>query len=400
MRTRILGAAAALSLVALASAALPTAASAAPRVSETEHRYIVQAVSGSAAKGAAADVAQDGGDVEAVYTRVFAGFSATMTAAQADELEAQSGVTSVVADQKVTVTGTQTSPTWGLDRIDQRATTANKTYKYSTTGAGVTAYVVDSGVRLTHSQFGGRATSGYDFVDDDTNASDCNGHGTHVAGTIGGSTYGVAKAVRIVSVRVLDCNGAGWASDIVASLDWIVAHKGSGPAVVNMSVGAAAFQPLDDAVARTVSAGIAVVVAAGNAGTNACTTSPARAKAAITVGATDAKDTRASWSNYGSCLDVFAPGVDIKSASVDSNSATTTMSGTSMATPHTTGAVARYLQNHQKSTPAQTVAALTTASTKSAVKDAKGSVNRLLYVAPTSTTIFSATTVTTSRSSR
>jgi subtilisin family serine protease len=241
---------------------------------------------------------------------------------------------------------------------------------------------VDTGVRLTHSQFGSRVKSGYDFVDYDTNASDCEGHGTHVSGTIGGSTYGAAKGVKMVAVRVLDCDGSGWASDIIDGLDWVIAHR-SGPSVVNMSLGGAGvYAPLDAAVDRTVAAGINVVVAAGNEGADACGSSPARAPRAITVAATDARDVSPWWSNAGRCVDLFAPGVDVLSASNSSNTATETMSGTSMAAPHVAGLVARYLQTSPKATPAQVAAAMVAASTKNVVKEPWGAPNRLLYAAP------------------
>lgn len=245
----------------------------------------------------------------------------------------------------------------------------------------MTAFVLDTGIRSQHSQFGGRVSSGYDFVDGDRVASDCNGHGTHVAGTIGGSTYGAAKGVHYVAVRVMNCEGEGWVSDIIAGLDWVVAHRPAGPSLVNLSLGGDAYPALDQAVERTVAAGIPVVVAAGNSGGDACDESPARAPHAITVAATDASDDRPYWSNYGRCIDLFAPGVGIRSASNTSNSSTEVMSGTSMAAPHVTGVVARYLQAYPVATPAQVSTALLSAATRDKVKDTDGSPNRMLYAA-------------------
>jgi subtilisin family serine protease len=384
MKRRALGTAAAgLSLLVIGAAAMPLTASAQPSGPATSSvkRYIVQADSHAAVEGLTGVVRKSGGNVKNVYSTSLAGFSATMTADQAQQLASQRGVTAVNEDKVFHSTTIQTNPTWGLDRIDQRTTAGNKRYDYSTTGAGVTAFVVDTGIRLTHSQFGTRAKSGYDFVDHDTNASDCEGHGTHVSGTIGGSTYGAAKGVKLVAVRVLDCEGSGWASDIIDGLDWVIAHR-SGPSVVNMSLGGGVYAPLDAAVERTVAAGVNVVVAAGNDGADACDSSPARAPHAITVAATDSSDVSPWWSNAGSCVDMFAPGVDVLSASNASNTATETMSGTSMATPHVVGLVARYLQTSPKATPAQVTAALVAASTKNVVIDPWGAPNRLLYAAP------------------
>lgn len=384
MKKILLATTAVTSVLLVAGSAVPaaTAAPQLPSQGAVVKRYIVRTESSSVSKGLRTRVARRGGEVGNVYSRVFAGFSVTMTAAQAQTLAADSGVTSVTPDAVVHSTGTQDNPTWGLDRTDQRSTAGNRKYRYDTTGSGVTAFVLDTGIRFSHSQFGGRAVSGPDFVNLDDDASDCAGHGTHVSGTIGGSTYGVAKAVRLVSVRVLDCEGSGYMSDSIDALDWVIAHKPSGGAVVNMSLGGSAYPLLDQAVERTVAAGIPVVVAAGNDGENACNESPARAPHAITVAAISRGDSRADFSNYGRCVDLFAPGVDVKSASIASDTATEYMSGTSMATPHVTGVVARYLQTHPRSSSATTTAALFAAATPGKVKDRAGSPNRLLYAAP------------------
>jgi serine protease len=233
---------------------------------------------------------------------------------------------------QVSIAGDQASPTWGLDRIDQRDLPLDNNYHYDYDGTGVTAYVVDTGVLNSHNEFGGRASSGYDFIDNDSDATDCNGHGTHVAGTIGGSTYGVAKNVNIVGVRVLNCSGSGSNSGVISGINW-VKNNASGPSVANMSLGGGASQATDDAVNAAVAAGISFVVAAGNNNSNACNYSPARAADAITVGSTTSSDARSSFSNYGTCLDIYAPGSSITSAWYTSNSATNTISGTSMAAP-------------------------------------------------------------------
>jgi len=382
MKKSAIGVAAAVSLAVLTSTGLPLTAFAQPSgPAPSSSRYIVQTVSATAADRVAGDLHRSGGRITHTYSRALAGFSATLTADQAQRARAKGGVISVTADARFHNTTVQNNPSWNLDRIDQRPTGGDLRYDYPTSGAGVTAYVVDTGTRLTHTEFGRRASSGYDFVDSDTNAADCAGHGTHVSGTIGGTTYGVAKAVKLVAVRVLDCDGSGWASDIVDGLDWVIADK-SGPSVVNLSLGGIAYAPLDAAVERTVAAGITVVVAAGNDGTDACESSPARAPHAITVAATDSDDQRAWWSNQGDCVDLFAPGVEIESASNSSNTASESMSGTSMASPLVAGVVARYLQAHPKDTPAQVASALAASSTKDVVADSAGAPNRLAYAAP------------------
>lgn len=402
MRISAIRTAAAVSFVGLAFVSLPTLATASPSTPDpsTAIRYVVTANSASSATGLASGVAEHGGHVDNVYSTVITGFAATMTPTQVKSLRSEAGVQSVVPDVAVHTTSTELNPTWGLDRIDQHSTAGNKSYRYSTTGLGVTAYVVDTGVLTTHSQFGGRAHSGYDFVGRDTDAADCNGHGTHVAGTIGGSTYGVAKGVKLVAVRVLACDGSGWASDVIDGLDWVAAHKGSGPAVVNLSLGTPAYIPLDDAVSRTIAAGITVVVAAGNDDQNACSASPARVPAAITVAASDIQDRRASFSNYGSCVDVFAPGVAVESSWFTSSSASEYLSGTSMATPHVVGVVARYLQSHPTSTPAQTATAVLGSATTNTVVDTQGSPNRLLYAAGPAVAPGQATKVVASKSNK
>ena len=321
-----------------------------------------------------------GGQVVDNYTTAVRGFHARMTATEAAHLAADSAVRYVEQDATVALAATTPGPTvtWGLDRIDQRTPTLSESYA-TRSAAGVSAYVLDSGIRVGHKEFGGRASNGWDFVDDDATADDCNGHGTHVAGTIGGATYGVARDVKLVGVKVLDCKGTGSYADIIAGVDWVTAHAAK-PAVANMSLGGPTSRALDDAVNRSIAAGVTYVVAAGNDHKDACTQSPARTPQAITVGATDRTDTRASFSNYGSCLDIFAPGVRIRSASNGSNTATKDMSGTSMASPHVAGAAALVLGGDPNRTPSQVRDELVGHAGPGMVRNlGSGSPNRLLY---------------------
>lgn len=304
------------------------------------------------------------------------------------EPAADPAVASVVQDRTFHITGTQPSPpSWGLDRIDQRNLPLNGSYTYpDSAGQGVTAYVIDTGVRITHSDFGGRASNGYDAIDNDNTAQDGHGHGTHVAGTVAGTAYGVAKKAKVVGVRVLDNSGSGTTAQVVAGIDW-VARNAVKPAVANMSLGGGADSALDTAVRNAVASGVTFVVAAGNESTNASTKSPARVTEAITVGATTSSDARASYSNYGAVLDVFAPGSSITSAWNSGDSATNTISGTSMASPHVAGAAALHLADNPAATPVQVASALTSAATTGVVTNpGTGSPNRLLYVGDGGTT--------------
>ncbi|WP_412747020.1 S8 family serine peptidase [Krasilnikovia sp. MM14-A1004] len=322
-----------------------------------------------------------GGEVQDNYLTAVRGFHIRMTAAQAARLAADPSVQYIEQDAKISLADTQTDPAWGLDRIDQRALPLSQSYTFQS-ASNVTAYVLDTGIRLSHAELGGRARNGWDFIDGDPVAQDCNGHGTHVAGTIGGATAGVAKDVQLVGVRVLDCNGSGSYSAIIAGVDWVTAHAVK-PAVANMSIGGSGSTALNNAVANSIAAGITYAVAAGNNNADACQYSPASAPAAITVGATGSDDARAWFSNYGTCVDLFAPGVGITSAWYTSDTAMADLSGTSMASPHVAGAAALTLAAHPTWTPARVRDALVGTATTNAVTGAgTGSPNRLLYTGP------------------
>lgn len=342
--------------------------------------------------GAAGELANRfGGRVRTTWSSALNGFSVEMTEAQARRLAADPRIAYVQPVTEVRMTDTQSAATWGLDRTDQRALPLDTKYTYATTASNVTAYILDTGIRTAHAEFGGRARVGFDAIGDGYNGQDCQGHGTHVAGTVGGATHGMAKQVKLVAVRVLNCQGSGTSEQIVNGINWVTQNAAK-PAVVNLSLGGGANSAIDQAVRNSIASGLTYAVAAGNGNAqgvhqDACTVSPARVAEAITVGAVDKTDTKASFSNYGTCVDLFAPGVSITSATRTSDTSTGTMSGTSMATPHVAGAAALHLATNPAATPAQVRTALIDSATTGLVRNAQtGSPNTLLHVSTTQTT--------------
>jgi len=322
------------------------------------------------------------GTVTRRFNHAINGFAAYMTEAQAVALSQDDRVAFVEEDSIIEALTTQANPpSWGLDRIDQTALPLSNSYSYTTTGAGVTAYIIDTGIRISHTQFGGRARVGFDAIGDGRNGIDCNGHGTHVSGTVGGSTFGVAKNVSLVAVRVLSCSGSGSTSGVIAGVDFVTANHQAGQlAVANMSLGGGASTALDNAVSRSIADGVVYAIAAGNSNANAANSSPARVAAAITVGSSTINDQRSSFSNFGSVVDIFAPGSSIVSSWFSSDTATATLSGTSMATPHVAGVAARVLQGSPTLTPAGVRNAIVNAATVNRLAGIPGgTANRLLF---------------------
>lgn len=352
-----------------------------------KNSFIVELAGGAvrtqSVRSLASTLASDyGATVEHTYQHAVSGFAGTMSEAAARKLAADPSVASVQQNVTVSVNATQFGPpSWGLDRVDQRIRLYNNSYTYPNVGAGVRAYVIDTGIRITHQDFGGRASWGVNTVGGPN--TDCAGHGTHVAGTIGGGAFGVAKGVALTAVKVLDCGGFGSAATIMAGVDWVTGNHVSGPAVANMSLGFNAPVPvLEQAVRNSIADGIVYTISSGNSNADACTFSPARTLEAITVNATDINDVRAGFSNFGPCTDIFAPGVNITSAWFTSDTAANVISGTSMAAPHVAGAAALVLNANPALNPQQVAATLYNNSTLNVVANpGPGSPNRLLFVA-------------------
>lgn len=365
-------------LVVTLLAFLVPEASAAPA---QRHRYIVTlSPTANSASAAVADLAAVGATgAERVFSHALKGYVASLTDAQALLLAARPGVAKLELDSLMYLDTTQPSPpSYGIDRIDQRNLPLSASYTYTATGTGVKAYIIDTGIRATHQQFGGRVTLGTNTVDASPSTEDCNGHGTHVSGTVGGSTFGVAKNVTFVAVRVFGCGSSTATSAIIAGVDWATGnHQAGQPAVANMSPGGAASAAMDTAVRNLIADGVSISIAAGNGNqlgmpVNSCNQSPARVAEGITVGASDQTDAKASFSNYGTCVDLHAPGVNITSSWGTGDTATNTISGTSMATPHVVGVAAQYLQVNPSATPAQVQTAIKNLSTKGVVTGTGG----------------------------
>lgn len=318
-------------------------------------------------------------DVRQLYTHALHGMVVQADERKLARLLNDPRVEFIEEDGYVELSATQTGATWGLDRVDQRDRPLNGTYIYDPLAANVRAYIIDSGIRTGHTQFGTRLLSGYSAINDGRGTNDCNGHGTHVAGTVGGTTWGIAKQVRLVPVRVFGCTGGSANSTIIAGIDWVRANRVL-PAVANMSLGGGASTATDNATNNLINSGVTVVVAAGNDNANACNYSPARVANAVTVGSTTSTDARSSFSNFGTCVNIFAPGSSITSAWSTSTSASNTISGTSMASPHVAGAAALYLTNNPSASPATVRNWLyTNATTNRLTGIGTGSPNRLLY---------------------
>jgi len=330
---------------------------------------------------------QHGGQLLRQYSHAIKGFAVRLPAKAAEALRQHARVDFVEQDQTITLNEAIASPTWqqggatwGLDRIDQRSNALDGSYQYQYQGAGVHAFVVDTGILAEHLDFGTRVTAGYSAISDGRGTSDCNGHGTHVAGTLGGSEWGVAKGVTLVPVRVLDCSGSGSTSGVIAGIDWLAAQTSRRPAVANLSLGGGFSSALNSSVAGAVSRGVTMVVAAGNSNADACSSSPAAEPSAITVGATDSSDTRAYYSNYGKCVDLFAPGSSITSAWISAANASATLNGTSMASPHVAGIAVLALAANGAASPAAVTDFVLASSTIGVVGNAgSGSPNRLAY---------------------
>lgn len=368
---------------------IPVSASIAPALSGPvaavprpgHHIFVFRSSVPDPAALARALVRAHNGTLEYTYRYAIKGFAAQLSDSAVAVLRRHPDVAQIEVDSYMSAIVTQAGATWGIDRVDQRDLPLSTTYSYASTGAGVKAYIIDTGIWTTHDEFGGRASSVFDAVGDGNGGTDCNGHGTHVAGTVGGATYGVAKQVSLYSVRVLGCSGSGSTAGVIAGVDWVTGNR-LNPAVANMSLGGSPSTTLDQAVRNSIASGVTYALAAGNSNLDACTGSPSRVLEALVVGATTTTDARASFSNFGSCVDVFAPGASITSAYRGGNTATAVLSGTSMAAPHLAGAAARYLELNPTATPAAVSnALLSNATLNKVLNPGAGSPNRLLYTA-------------------
>jgi subtilisin family serine protease len=339
-----------------------------------EGQYIVVVSEGADPRSVAAVA---GASPRYVYTAAINGFAATLNAGQLNALQRNPNVETIEQDQVAEASATQSGATWGIDRIDQRSRPLSGTYTYTTTASGVYAYIIDTGIQTGHSNFGGRAAVSYDALGG--NGQDCNGHGTHVAGTVGSATYGVAKGVRLRAVRVLDCAGSGSFSGIIAGIDWVRVNR-TNPAVANLSLGGGYSSTLNNAVTNLANSGVFVAVAAGNENQLACNVSPASASAVTTVASSTSSDAKSSFSNYGSCVDVYAPGSSI--TSTWSNGGTNTISGTSMASPHVAGVGALYKATYGNASQATIDTWIKNNATANVITgNPTGTPNRLLYKA-------------------